>query len=164
VKYQETSGSILLAAADIATVAIRDNSRPLVEKLKAAVTPEAMYDSKPARELLPALAKLKTAAAMGVCVAVAEQNHSSALNLARQIQEGSVAYLNSFQRIVEEVGISMVGYGTKQLPALFQKAGEDRARQFVEQGTAIARLYGRVAAEEYLERNTVAANRASPLG
>lgn len=157
VKYQETSGEILLAAADIATAAIRDDSRPLIEKLMAAVTPEAMYDSKPARELLPAVAKLKTAAAMGVCVAVARENHSSALNLARQIQQGSVAYLNSFQRIVEEVGISMIGYGTKQLPVLFQKAGDERATQFVEQGVAIARRYGRLAAEEFFEQKTAAA-------
>ncbi len=67
-----------------------------------------MFDSKPARELLPALARLKTAAAIGVCVAVARENHSSSLNLARRIDEGSVAYLNAFQRIVEEVGISMI--------------------------------------------------------
>lgn len=167
--YQETSGSILIAAAEIGSVAIRANSRPLVEKLISAVTPDAMYDSKPARELLPAMASLKTAQAMAVCVAVAAHNHSSALNLARRIHEDSLAYLNSFQRIVEEVGVSMIGYGTKQLPVLFQTVGEERATQFVDQGIAIARRYGRLAAEEYFEQKTAAsklfsAEQASPSG
>jgi hypothetical protein len=163
-KYQETSGSVVLAAAEIAGLALRSNSRPLVEKLMAAVSPEAMFDSKPSRELLPAMAKLKTAEAIGVCVAVARENHSSALNLARRIDEGSIGYLNLFQRIVDEVGISMVGYGTKQLHALFHTAGEERAMQFVEQGIAIARRYGRLAAEEFFEQKTAAAKGASPLG
>jgi hypothetical protein len=163
-RYQETSGNIVIAVAEIASLAIRTDSRLLVERLTAAVDPEAMFDSKPARELLPALAKLKTAAAMGVCVAVARENHSSALNLARRIDEGSVAYLNLFQQIVEEVGISMIGYGTNQLPALIQKAGEERATEFVAQGVAIARRYGRVAAEEFFEQRTAAAKQASPLG
>jgi hypothetical protein len=179
-RYQETSGSILIAAAEIASVAIRTNSRPLVEKLITAVDPEAMLDSKPARELLPALATLKAlaavesiwAAAIGVCVAVAQHNHSSALSLARHLAaspgsmtpEMRIAYLNSFQGIVEAAGISLVGYGTKQLPALFQKAGEERATEFVAQGIAIARRYGRVAAEEFFEQKTAAAKEASPLG
>jgi hypothetical protein len=167
--YQETSGSILIAAAEIASAAVRSNSRPLVEKLISSVTPEAMLDSKPARELLPALAMLKTPQAMAVCVAVAAHNHSSALNLARRIHEDSVGYLNSFQRIVEEVGVSMIGYGTKQLPVLFQTAGEERAAQFVEQGISIARRYGRLAAEEYFEQKTAASKlfssqQASPSG
>jgi len=162
-RYQETSGSIVLAAAEIAGLAIRENSRPLVEKLMAAVSPEVMLDSKAARELLPALAKLKTSAAIGVCVAAAGDNHSSALNLARHIDEDSAGYLDSFRRIVEEVGISMIGYGTKQLPALFQKAGEERATQFVEQGLVIAHRYGRLAAEEYFDQKTAAAKKASPL-
>lgn len=163
-RYQETSGKIIVAAAEIASVAVRANARPLVEKLMAAVSPEAMFDSKPSRELLPALAKLKTAQAIGVCVAVARENHSSAVNLARRIDEGSIGYLNLFQRIIEEVGVSMVGYGTKQLPALFHTAGEEGTARFVDEGIAIAHRYGRVAAEEYLEQNTVAANGALPLG
>jgi hypothetical protein len=171
-RYQETSGSILIAAAEIASVAIHADSRPLVDKLMSAVEPEAMLDSKPARELLPALAKLKTAAAIGVCVAVAGHNHSSALNLARHLEaslgsmkpETQLAYLNSFQEIVEETGTSLVGYGTKQLPALFQKAGVERATKFVAQGVAIAHRYGRVAAEEFFEQKTAASQQASPFG
>ena len=163
-RYQETSGSILIAAAQIASVALRADSPPLVERLTTAVPPEAMLDSKPARELLPALAKLKTAEAIGVCVAVARESHSSALNLARRIHEDSIAYLIAFQRIVEQVGVSMIKYGTNQLPALFQKSGEERATEFVGQGIAIARRYGRVAAEEYFEQRTAAAKEAFPLG
>jgi hypothetical protein len=163
-RYQETSGNIIRAAAEIASIALQSHSRPLVEKLMAAVSPEAMFDSKPSRELLPALAKLKTAAAVGVCVAAAADNHSSALNLARRIHEDSVAYLNAFQRIVEEVGISMIGYGTNQLPGLFQKAGDERATEFVAQGIAIAHRYGKVAAEAFFEQKTAAAKEASPLG
>jgi hypothetical protein len=173
-RYRETSGSILLAAVEIAGIAIHANSRPLVEKLMMAVTPEAMLDSKPARELLPALAKLKTAPAIAVSVAVAAHNHSSALNLARHLSgslgsmkpEMQLAYLSSFEQIVEEGGISLVGYGTKQLPELFQKAGEERATEIVAQGVAIARRYGRIAAEEFFEQNTAASKlfSKSPLG
>jgi hypothetical protein len=165
--YRETSGSILIAAAEIAGIAIKGNSRPLVEKMIVAVTPEVMLDSKPARELLPALAKLKTAEAIGVCVAVAAHNHSSALNLARHLArhpEGSLAYLSSFQAIVEEAGVSLVGYGTNQLPALFQKVGEERATAFVGQGVAIAHRYGRLAAEEFFGQKTAASKQVFPLG
>ncbi len=175
-RYRETSGSILIAAAEIAGIAIHADSRRLVEKLMAAVSPEVMVDSKPARELLPAVAKvaakLKTAAAIGVCVAVAGNNHSSALHLARHLEgslasltpETQLAYLKSFQGMVEETGTSLLGYGTKQLPVLFQKAGEERATEFVAQGIAIALRYGRVAAEEFFEQKTAAAKQASPLG
>jgi hypothetical protein len=178
-RYQETSGKILIASAEIAGVAIRTNSRPLLEKLMIAATPEAMIDSDAAREFLPALVKLKTAAggepawsaAIGVCVTVARNNSSMALHLARQLkgslaaltEENQLAYLASFQRIVEEAGLALVGYGIKQLPALFQKAGGDHATQFVEQGIAIARRYGKVAAEEYFEQRTGASREASPL-
>jgi hypothetical protein len=171
-RYQETSGGILLAAAEITGIAIRADSRPLVEKLMTAVTPDAMLDSKPARELLPAMAKLKSAAAIAVCVAVAGDNHSSALNLARHLgsslgsmpPETQLAYLNSFRAMVEEAGIALLGYGTKQLPGVFRKAGEERATEFVGQGIAIARRYGRLAAEEFFEQKTAAAKEASPLG
>ena len=185
-RYQDTSGSIITAAAEIAGVAIRTNSRQLVEKLMIAVAPEAMRDSKAARELLPALARLKTIAAgesavasesiwssaIGVCVAVAEDNHSSALHLARHLGASMIAmtpamqlaYLNSFQKIVEDAGISLLGYGTKQLPALFQEVGGERASQFVAQGAAIARRYGKVAAEEFFEQRSGASREAAPAG
>ena len=181
-RYQETSGSILLAAAQIAGVAIRTDSRALVEKLMIAVAPEAMLDSKAARELLPALARLKTAvgesvagefvwsAAVGLCVTVAANNHSSALHLARHLAEALVAlpsmrqlaYLNSFQCLIDSAGISLLGYGTKRLPALFQEAGDELASQFVAQGAAIARRYGRVAAAEFFEQRSGASRQASP--
>ncbi|HEY1758310.1 MAG TPA: hypothetical protein VGG72_23260 [Bryobacteraceae bacterium] len=164
-RYRETSGKILSAAVEIAGIAIRAHRRPLVEQLMLAVTPEAMLDSKPARELLPALAKLGSAPAIAVCVAVATHNHSSALNLARHLNgplasmpaEMQLAYLSSFEQIVEEAGVSLVGYGIKQLPLLFQKAGEERATEFVAQGVTIARRYGKIAAEEFFEQKTAAA-------
>jgi hypothetical protein len=188
-RYQETSGNILLAAAEIAGVAIRMDSRTLVEKLMIAVTPEAMLDSKAARELLPALARLKAlaaiestpvddvvrvdlvwSAAVGACVAVAENSHSSALHLARHLgdalvgmtTEGKVAYLHSFQQMIEAAGTSLLGYGTKRLPTLFQEAGHGPATRFVAQGVAIAGRYGRVAAEEFFEQRSGASREASP--
>jgi len=184
-RYQDTSGSIITAAAEIAGVAIRSNSRELVEKLMIAVAPEAMRDSKAARELLPALARLRRAetgeselsdcvwaAAIGVCVAVAGSDHSSALHLARHLGESleslrpktQLAYLNSFQRIVEDAGISLLGYGTKRLPALFQEVGDDRCTQFVAEGAAIARRYGKVAAEEFFEQRSGASREAALAG
>jgi hypothetical protein len=184
-RYQDTSGSIITAAAEIAGVAIRTNSRELVEKLMIAVAPEAMRESKATRELLPALARLKMAgpnesevaepvwaAAIGVCVAVAGSNHSSALHLARHLGESlaplppeiQLAYLKSFQRIVEDAGISLLGYATKRLPALFLEVGDNRCSDFVAQGAAIARRYGKIAAEEFFEQRSGASREAAPVG
>jgi hypothetical protein len=183
-RYQETSGSIILAAAEIAGVAIRTNARPLVEKLMTVVTPDEIRVSRPTRELVPALVKIRIAvagdyairestwgAAVALCVAVAENNHSSALHLARHLErslitmtpETQLAYLSSFQNIVEAAGVSMLGYGTKQLRGLFLEVGDERASLFVAQGVAIARRYGKVAGEEFFEQRSDASREASPL-
>jgi hypothetical protein len=184
-RYQDTSGSIILAAAEIAGVAIRTNARPLIDRLMTVVVPGEVRAAGPTRELLPALARLKTAAggegavresiwsaAIAVCITVSALNHSSALNLARQLEgslpsmtpETQLAYLSSFQRIVEEIGVSMLAYGIRQLRRLFQEVGIARAGQFVAQGTAIARRYGKVAAEEFFEQRSGASREASQMG
>ncbi len=168
-RYQETSGEILLAAAELAELAIHAEARPMVASLLIAVPPDVMFDSKDARLLLPAMAKLQASGA-ALCIAVARHDHSSALNLARQIPnslaglapEMQEAFLKAFRGIVDAAGISLVGYGSKQLPDVFRKAGIDQAREFVEQGIAIARRYGKVAAEEFFEQRTAAAKQALP--
>lgn len=172
VRYQETTGDILKAAAELGSLLIRADARSRIDRLLIAAPPDAMLDSKEARALLPAMAALKNPGAVGVSIAVARQNHSSALNLSRQFPallaplppESQAAYLNAFENIVDEAGISLVGYGSKQLPALFQKAGRERAGQFVTEGLAIARRYGKVAAQEFFEQKTAASKQAYPLG
>ncbi len=171
-RYQETSGEISAAAADIAILAIRANSAPMLEQLISAVNPEAMYESKDSRVLLPAIAALKNPGAAAVCIEVARTNHSSALHLAKSFGDSlsslsaglQPAYLTAFRRIVKEAGISMVGYGSKQLLGIFKTSGPDRANEFVADGIAIARRYGKVAAQEFFEQKTPASKRASPLG
>lgn len=171
-RYQETSGDIVAAAAKIASLAVRAGSPSTVERLMAVVTPESMLESKDARALLPAMAKLEYAGAVAVCIEAARHNPSSALRLAQTFAAPLAplpagtreAYLNSFRRMVEETGTSLLAYGSKELPELFQKAGVDRAGQFVEEGIAIARRYGSVAAQEFFERKTPASKQASPLG
>jgi len=168
-RYQETSGEILLAAAELAELAIRADDRAMITALMIAVPPDVMFDSKDARLVLPAMAKLPAAGAV-LCVAVAKHDHSSALNLARQLPnslaglgpEEQAAYLKAFRGIVDSAGISLVGYGSKHLPDVFRKAGIDQAREFAEQGIAIARRYGKVAAEEFFEQRTAAAKHALP--
>jgi len=160
-RYQETSGEILLAAAELAELAIRADNRAMISALMIAVPPDVMFDSKDARLLLPSMAKLQAGGA-ALCIAVAKHDHSSALNLARQLPnslsglapEMHEAYLQSFRGIVDAAGISLVGYGSKQLPDVFRKAGIERAREFVEQGIAIAKRYGKIAAEEFFEQRT----------
>lgn len=167
-RYQETSAEILLAAAELAELAIRSDSA-MIAALMIAVPPDVMFDSKDARLLLPAMAKLQAGGA-ALCIAVARHDHSSALNLARQLPnslaglapEMQDAYLKAFRGVVDAAGISLVGYGSKQLPDLFRKAGIDKALEFAEQGIAIARRYGKVAAEEFFEQRTAAAKRALP--
>jgi hypothetical protein len=177
VRYQETSGEIIRASAELGSLFLREGCGALVERMLIAVPPEAMFDSKDARELLPAIAKLQTAGAAfpavnaaAVCLAAARHNHSSALNLARQLPgvlspllpESRLPYLQAFANIVDEAGISLIGYGSKQLPAVFQKAGVDRAGVFVADGLAIAHRYGKVAAQEFFEQKTAASKQALP--
>ncbi len=179
VRYQETSGEIISASAKLGSLFLRQDSGALVERMLISVPPESMFDSKDARALLPAIAKLQTAgagdpvwsAAAAVCLLVARLNHSSALNLARQLPdvfaplqpESRVAYLKAFESIVDEAGVSLIGYSSKQLPALFQKAGADRAGEFVAAGIAIAHRYGKVAAQEFFEQKTSASKQAAPV-
>ncbi len=73
-----------------------------------------------------------------------------------------MAYLQAFESILDAAGSSLIGYACKRLPGLFQKAGVDRTGQFVEQGIAIARRYGKVAAQEFFEQRTSAAKQAAP--
>jgi hypothetical protein len=177
VRYQETSGEIIRASAELGSLFLRQGCGALVERMLIAVPPEAMFDSKDARALLPAIAKLQTggagfpaANAAAVCLAAARHNHSSALNLARQLPgvlsplppESRAAYLKAFESIVDEAGISLIGYGTKHLPTVFEKAGVDRAEAFVAEGIAIAHRYGKVAAQEFFEQKTPAAKQALP--
>jgi hypothetical protein len=183
VRYQETSGEIISASAKLGSLFLRQGAGALVERMLIAIPPETMFDSKEARALLPAIAKLQSAgagdpvwsAAAAACLAVAKHNHSSALNLTRQLPnafaplpaESRVAYLKAFESIIDEAGISMVGYGigsgAEQLPALFQKAGVDRAGAFVGEGMAIAHRYGKVAAQEFFEQKTPASRQAAPV-
>ena len=177
VRYQETSGEIIRASAELGSLFLRQGCGALVERMLIAVPPEAMFDSKDARALLPAIAKLQTGgagfpavSAAAVCLAAAKHNHSSALNLARQLPgvlspvppESRLPYLQAFANIVDEAGISLIGYGSKQLPAVFQRAGADRAGEFVAEGIAIAHRYGKVAAQEFFEQKTPAAKQALP--
>lgn len=178
--YQESSGEILLAASEIGSRFVRSGVDALIERMLTAVPVDAMLESKDAEALLPAIAKIRVdraddavlSAAAAVCIAAARQNNSSALNLARQLggavsplpPELRVAYLKAFESIVNEAGISLIGYATRQLPGLFQKAGTDRAGAFVAEGLAIARRYGKVAAQEFFEQKTAAAKQAAPGG
>jgi hypothetical protein len=179
VRYQETSGEIISASAKLGSLFLRQGSGVLIERMLIAVPPEAMFDSKDARVLLPVIAKLQNAgagdpvwsAAAAVSIAAARHNHSSALNLARQLpgvftplaSELRVPYLRAFETIIDEAGASLIGYGSKQLPLLFQKAGADHAGGFVAEGVAIAHRYGKVAAQEFFEQKTPAAREASPV-
>jgi len=177
VRYQETSGEIIRASAELGSLFLRQGCGALVERMLIAVPPETMFDSKDARALLPAIAKLQTGGAgfpasnaAAVCLAAARHNHSSALNLARQLPgvlsplppESRAPYLKAFEGIVDEAGISLLGYGSKQLPAVFQNAGVDRAGEFVAEGIAVARRYGKVAAQEFFEQKTSASKQALP--
>jgi hypothetical protein len=177
VRYQETSGDIILASAQIASLLLRTGAASMIERMLIAVPPEEMFESKDARGVLPAIAKLRGApggdevwsAAAAVCLSAAKQNHSSALNLAHELgkplaqlaDEMRVPYLKAFQSIVEEAGISLIGYGVKELPAVLQKAGTSRASAFVAEGVAIAHRYGKVAAQEFFEQKTSASRQAA---
>jgi hypothetical protein len=176
VRYQETSGEIIAASANLGSLFVRAGAHFLIERMLIAVPPETMLDSKDARALLPAISGIQVAGAgdlvlsvaAAVCLVVAKHNHSSALNLARQLPgvlaplqpESRAAYLRAFEAILEEAGVSLTGYGVRQLPGLFQKAGADRASEFVSEGVAIARRYGKIAAQEFFEQKTAAAKRA----
>jgi hypothetical protein len=167
-RYQQTTPEIVAAAAELGSVFARTNAHTTGEKLLAAVPPEIMFDSKDAEALLPQMRKLESAAASddtvwsaaaAVCVAAARHNASSALNLARQLpsaiaavpQQSRAAYLNGFAAILDQAGVSLAGWGCKRLPSQFQQSPA-AASEFVANGLAIARHYGRAAATDFFEK------------
>lgn len=177
VRYQETSAEIIATSAKIASSLLSAGAGALIERLLIVAPPEEMFESKDARELLPAIAGMDLpgadapllSAAAAVCLAVAKHNASSAVNLARQLPaavaplpaESRRAYLKAFESIVDEAGISLLSYGLKQMPAFFQKAGPESAREFVMEGVAIARRFGRIAAQQFFEQKTAASKQAA---
>jgi len=174
--YAETAGDIVRAAAELSSLFLRTGSPDAIAGMLRTVTPEQIFDSKDARGLLPAIAKLKVAddpvwsTAAEACIISAGYNHSTALNLARTLSgvlarlrpEIAVPYALALREVVASGGISLIGFATKQLPAMFESAGAERAATFVSEGCSIARKYGRVAAQEFFEQKTSAAKQAAP--
>ena len=168
-RYQGVSGSVILAAAELASVSLRTNAGQLVKKLMIVVPPSDMRQQGPARELVLELVKLKTVAAneltwtaaVGACLAVTGESYLSAAHLARNLghamrslgAEMQAAYLNSLGRILEEIGTSMMGYGLQRLPEILHRDGEEHLLEFVEEGIAISHRYGRLAAEEFFRKS-----------
>jgi hypothetical protein len=178
-RYQGVSGSVILAAAELAALSLRTRAEPLIKKLMILLPPGDMRQQGPARELLLELVKLETVAtneltwtaAVGACLAVTGESHLSAAHLARNLGNAmrplgaqmQAAYLNSLGRILEEIGTSMMGYGLQRLPEILQRDGEEHFLELVEQGIAISHRYGRIAAEEFFRENNHAPREAALL-
>ena len=175
--YKDASGEIILAAARVAELSFKSNTPSIVGRMAALIAPK-LLETKDIRTLLPKIADVSDevgsvdqttrAMAVGLCFSVAEHNLSSAMHVANKIKEAFElpsdvlkAYLSAFDQIVREIGISMVGFGLKELRERFQRAGVDNALHFVDQGVSVAKRYGKTAAQDFFNQKTVAARRAA---
>lgn len=159
--YRESSGEIILAAARIVHIAPGE-----ADRMATIAAPEKIFEIKEGEKLLPAIAAAGAkhgADAVELCLNVAEQSFSSAVHVAGKvagIAQVPRGYLDAFNRIVKHAGISMVRFGLKQLPERFEKNGVESTLRFVDQGVAIGKRYGQIAAQEFFEEKTAAARGA----
>lgn len=178
--YQGTSGEIMLATALIADLSLKSNAPALFERMVAVMPPSKLMENKDARTLLPlisdisidggSLSRATRIAATGLCFTVAEYSFSSALYVAKKIKhlpemhsDVLLSYLRAFDGIVTAIGISMVGFGSKELLERFQTAGMESTLLFVDQGLSVAKKYGKVAAQKFFDQKTAAARRAAQV-
>jgi hypothetical protein len=181
VAYKGTSGATILAAARIADLCLKLDAPALAERMSVVMAPDELMETKEGRTLLPKIAALSMGGssvdpatrmiAIELCFTVAERSFSSASYLVNKIQnlpemppDVRSAYLNAFDRIVSQVGISMVGYGSKALLELFLRGNVVDTVLFIDRGLALANRYGKVAAQNFFELKTAAARRAGQAG
>jgi hypothetical protein len=165
--YAMTSGEVILAAARITDAALKSGEADVAERMVSVLNPDKLMETKDGRSLLPAIAAIgedsdaiSAALAAGLCFTIASDNFSSASHAAKKLKslpemraDVRHAYLRAFERIIREVGVSMVGFGLEKLPGRYQKNAE-RTQTFVEQGLSVAKRYGRFAADEFFQQKT----------
>ena len=172
--YGRTSGSILLAVARIARDAAAFDATTKLETVIGAVPPDTVLDAKDSRNLLPATARVskhcanlgKTAWLRGIdlCLALATRSHSSACVVAEKLPTlltelspgADAAYMDAFSRLVETIGVSIVGFGITKMPRVFRDLGAPQAMQFVDVGIYVAEKYGRKAGKSFFDERTSA--------
>jgi len=173
--YGLTDGRIILAVSRIAKRALEWGAEEYLQRLLATVPAERTTDSRDAKRLLPALARLSDVAgeqsrrlwsdASEIILTLAARNHSSAYVVARDLPKrlqscraGLVsAYVEDFRKLAEAIGIRMVGFGLNELPTLYDRYGEEHTRRFVSAAASAAHDYGVTAAQWFWEQKTTAA-------
>jgi hypothetical protein len=168
-----TSGEVILAAARITDAALKSGEADVAQRMVSVLNPDKLMETKEGRSLLPAIAAVgqdsdptSRALAAGLCFTIASDNFSSALHVAKKLRslpemrtDVRHAYLRSFEALIRQVGVSMVGFGLEKLAGRYQKNAEGTQR-FVDQGLSVARRYGRFAADEFFQQKTAVSRQA----
>jgi hypothetical protein len=171
-----TSGKILVSAAQLARQAAQAGSSGGLGRLASVCPAQQAVESSDGEALLPELAGFGAiclargpgcwSAGIGLAVAIAEKNISSAVGALRGLRRRVRAapapelYLQAFARLVDSVGLSAVGFGLSALPRIVSRLGEVRTAEVVDAAVAVADAYGPTAAKWLVEGRTDAAKKA----
>jgi hypothetical protein len=171
-----TTGRILVSAAQLARQAAQAGSSELLGRLAAACPAEQAVESSDGEALLPDLARFGAiclargpgcwSAGIGLAVAIAEKNVSSAVGALRGLRRRVAAapapelYLGAFTRLIVFGGLSAVGFGLSELPRIVSRLGEASTAELVDTAVAVADAYGPTAAKWLVEGRTTAAKKA----
>jgi hypothetical protein len=175
--YGSTSGQVVLGVARIAHKAIRYDRKDYLSKFLAIVPPERTLENADAKKLIPTLASLIEVSSprgkdfcckgLDLFLTVAGKNYSSACFSMREVPKrlesvsssAGLYYVEDFERLVQAIGISVVGFCLNKLPKMYGEYGVAATRSFVEAAASAADTYGINAGQGFLERMTGAARK-----
>ena len=144
----------------------------LLRRIVAMCPPDALEQDDDASTLAASVAegaaKAPTelrAAFLDLCEIIAPSSRSSASRVAdilpgriEKIEgEDRKRYVDSFSRLMRDVGIGAVGFSLGPLAALHQRGRAEAAAAFVDAACLVGRRYGPRAAMEFIEHKTPAA-------
>jgi hypothetical protein len=169
--YGETSAQNILGICHVANGARKLGHIDYLKRIMETIPPEG----KDANKLIPALAQLNEECikrgeeiwcqTMDLILILAERNYSSAHVTARRLSKPVqelppdvvLSYIKDFQKLVHAIGIRVVGFSTKSLPAFYGKFGKERTHRFIETTVLVAEYYGTTAGQWFYEQRTSAA-------
>ncbi len=174
--YGETDAEIILGVSSIARDALRSGEANYLERLMAILPAEEIVEDQDSYALIPEIARLCEVCnkhkellwrhALDLILLIAEENCSSAYATAqalpKRLQRSDVdpiIYFEDFAKLVETIGIRVIGFGLKTLPEFYEKYGIEKTRSFVDAAASVAEDYGVTAGQYLLEQKTASAKK-----
>ena len=165
----DSTTKIIGALANIAKILIENPDPTIKESFSKLFTPELLYDDSSADKfisdcggMLEKATDKYRGAYFQMCFRAAVENFGSASyvagNLPKKVDDLDErfreAYVDSFQRILDEVGIAAVGFCFRSLNQLVSGRSADDVQRFVDAVCEIASRFGTRAAMSFLEQKT----------